>query len=488
MSGIDQIARAALAGALNSLWIALALAVAAWTLSRCLPRTNAATRHLLWWAVLAVVLLVPFGALDWGVHRGLERGSDRGAAGGPAVTAPPSAAAAAPAVFTPPQPPQTIFPLRIPSGNWLRGAMVLWGLFGLVQLFRIAWSFAYLRKVRRGAHAAPEAIDERFRYWVAASAIRRPVRLLISRQVASPMATGFRHPAVILPAPLLAQFGEGELDHVLLHELAHVARRDDWTNLLARCLSAIAGLHPVAAWVMRQIARERELASDDWVVSRTGEARPYAASLARLFELCRTRRRMVLAAGMAGSASHLGERIEILLHSGRQFSGRASLARLALTATALLALVAAGARAPRWIVLAQPPAAPAHDTPRPDTPVNPHGSFLAALVAAGYGNLSVEEIISLKDHGIDARFLAGISQSGWQRMTAAELIALHDHGVPPEMLRALRDAGFQHLEIREAIDAFEKGVRQATLREAAEYGTHLTLAQIVKLKQSGVIR
>jgi sugar phosphate isomerase/epimerase len=73
-------------------------------------------------------------------------------------------------------------------------------------------------------------------------------------------------------------------------------------------------------------------------------------------------------------------------------------------------------------------------------------------------------------------------------MTAAELIALHDHGVPPEMLRALRDAGFEHVEIREAIDAFEKGVRQATLREAAEYGTHLTLAQIVKLKQSGVIR
>jgi hypothetical protein len=56
------------------------------------------------------------------------------------------------------------------------------------------------------------------------------------------------------------------------------------------------------------------------------------------------------------------------------------------------------------------------------------------------------------------------------------------------MLRALRDAGFEHVEIREAIDAFEKGVRQATLREAAEYGTHLTLAQIVKLKQSGVIR
>jgi hypothetical protein len=276
---------------------------------------------------------------------------------------------------------------------------------------------------------------------------------------------------------------------VLLHELAHVARCDDWSNLFARCLSALVGLHPVAAWILRQIARERELACDDWVVSRIGEARPYAASLARLFEVCRGQRRVVLATGMAGRASQLGERIEALLASGRQFSARASLIRVGVTTMALLALVAAGAQAPHWIALAQSTAtataAPAGDAPRP---VNPHGSFLAALVAAGYGNLSVDEIIALKDHGIDARFLADFSQSGWEKMAARELIGMHDHGVPAEMLRALRDAGFEHLEIDKVINAYEQGVRPGTLKEAAQYGAHLTLPQIVKLKQAGVIQ
>ena len=198
------------------------------------------------------------------------------------------------------------------------------------------------------------------------------------------------------------------------------------------------GLHPVAAWVLRQVARERELACDDWVVSRTGEARPYAASLARLFELCRARRRMVLAAGMAGSASHLGERIETLLASGRHFSTRASLVRVGSRRRGA-ARAGSGRRAraaldrPGAIVIAR---AGSRTSP-PRCSVNPHGSFLAALVAAGYGNLSVDEIIALKDHGIDAEFLAGISESGWERMTARELIDLHDHGVPPEMLRAL---------------------------------------------------
>jgi hypothetical protein len=120
--------------------------------------------------------------------------------------------------------------------------------------------------------------------------------------------------------------------------------------------------------------------------------------------------------------------------------------------------------------------------------VNPHGSFLAALVAAGYGNLPVDEIIALKDHGIDARFLADLSQSGWDKMAARNLIDMHDHGVPAEMLRALRDAGFQHLEIDKVINAYEQGVRPGTPKEATQYGTHLTLSQIVKLKQAGVIQ
>jgi beta-lactamase regulating signal transducer with metallopeptidase domain len=482
--GVKLILGAALASVLNTLWVGLAIAAVAWALGRYLPRTNAATRHLLGWAALALVLLVPFAALEREPIRDMN--SVKTAA---VVEAASVVSSHAPDAAAPLAPPRAIFPLQLQGGHWLAVAMGIWMVFGFLQLCRIASSFVYLRKLKRGSHAAPHALADRFQYWVAACGIRRPVRLLVSQRIQSPMATGFRRPAVIVPSNLFAHFDEGEFDHVLLHELAHVARRDDWSNLFARCLNAVVGLHPVAAWTLRQIARERELACDDWVVSRIGEARPYAASLARLFEVCRGQRRIGLATGMAGRASRLGERIEALLASGRQFSARASFIRVGITTMALLALVAAGAQAPHWITLAQSPTAntpaPAGDAPRP---VNPHGSFLAALVAAGYGNLSVDEIIALKDHGIDARFLADFSQSGWDKMAARELIQMHDHGVPAEMLRALRDAGFQHLEIDRVINAYEQGVRPRTLNEAAQYGTHLTLPQIVKLKQAGVIQ
>jgi hypothetical protein len=44
------------------------------------------------------------------------------------------------------------------------------------------------------------------------------------------------------------------------------------------------------------------------------------------------------------------------------------------------------------------------------------------------------------------------------------------------------------VEIRSVIEAYEQGVRPETLKDAVQYGSHLTLAQIVRLKQAGVIR
>ena len=63
MSGIleslNQSSAAALAAVVNSLWQAVAVAAAAWLVMRFTPRMNAATRHILWWAVLAMVVVLP---------------------------------------------------------------------------------------------------------------------------------------------------------------------------------------------------------------------------------------------------------------------------------------------------------------------------------------------------------------------------------------------------------------------------------------------
>jgi hypothetical protein len=521
-----------------------------------------------------------------------------------------------------------------------------------MQLGRIAWSYGYLRQVKRRAHRASPELRRSFDAWMMSCGVHRTTVLLVSKEIGSPMAVGFRQPAVILPAALLEHFHEPELDHVLLHELAHIARQDDWTNLGARLASSLLALHPVAAWVLRQIEREREMACDDWVVSMTGEARPYAASLARLFEVCFTRRRMMLASGMAQRSSHLGERIQTLLHRRGEYPSKASISRVVLSSAVLLALAIAGTQAPQWLVLAQdapvasmqeqtpppaPAAQPAPTAPRapeapqapastpspeaaPEAPQAPvpalastpplsgradtlaieqeldrlqavraglaktygprhpeleriraqiatlenvinsspapapqpgrastppaRGSFLAALVAAGYGNLSVDEIINLKSAGVTTQFLEGINQAGWGKLSAQELIDLSQHGVNPEYIRKMKAAGIRDLTLKdimelamfgvrpetmqeihglgfgpytakeaiqfaqyglridlfralkdsglgnatpnEIVEAYTVGLNARDLREARQYGSNLTLKQIVKLKMAGV--
>src|SRR6185437_10992209 len=175
----------------------------------------------------------------------------------------------------------------------------------------------------------------------------------VSDEVISPLAAGFLYPVVILPGLLVEQIAEPELDYVLLHELAHVARRDDWTNLMGRLAFAAFVLHPVAVWVLRRIEREREIACDDWVVAATGSAVPYARTLARLFEFCCTRRRELLATGMAPESSNLSERIEMLVRPRFYFSPRASLSRVSFCVAACLVLLSFAVRLPGWIAFAK---------------------------------------------------------------------------------------------------------------------------------------
>src|SRR5258708_20170297 len=137
--------------------------------------------------------------------------------------------------------------------------------------------------------------------------------LLVSDEIASPLAAGFLHPMIVMPERLLDQMDEPELDCVLLHERAHVARRDDWTNLMAGVATALFAFHPVALWILKRIEREREIACDDWVVAKTGSARRYAATLARLFEVCPVRRHELLATGMARPSPPLAHRLPLLL-------------------------------------------------------------------------------------------------------------------------------------------------------------------------------
>jgi beta-lactamase regulating signal transducer with metallopeptidase domain len=389
LASLNAFSAAGLAAVLNTLWLALAVAAFLWFALRLTPRVNAATCHAVWWAVLALVVLMPFATL-------FVRPS-------PTVSSPvrteeqirthvlPSSrkpvslrgthrAAPLPSGTLDQQPsraprlPHIRIPLEVHPGNWASDLLFLWIAVSSVLLARIVLSYIRLRGLLDRARPAGADLVLRFEEQIRGSGTSRVPQLLVSREVISPFAAGFLHPVVILPEILLEEIAEPELDYVLVHELAHIARRDDWTNLMSRLASAVFVLHPVAAWVLGRIQREREIACDEWVVAQTGSAVSYAVTLARLSEFCSTRRWELLATGMA--SSNLSKRIEILLRPRSQCSRGASLSRVLLSVAAALALVSLGVRMPGWIALAKDATVSnAHDqaTAKPQISARPIG-------------------------------------------------------------------------------------------------------------------
>jgi hypothetical protein len=123
-------------------------------------------------------------------------------------------------------------------------------------------------------------------------------------------------PVIAVAPHLLDHLGEADLDRVVIHEWAHVQRRDDVAQAVQLLVRMIAGWHPAIWWLERQLHLEREVACDDIVVSVTGSAKEYATCLTSLASLPMTAvRRLPVVA--AASRSGLRHRIVRILTTPR---------------------------------------------------------------------------------------------------------------------------------------------------------------------------
>jgi hypothetical protein len=101
---------------------------------------------------------------------------------------------------------------------------------------------------------------------------------------------------MIAVAPsLVRSLDADELDRVLIHEWAHVQRRDDLVNILQVFVRIVAGWHPALWWIDRRLHIEREIACDEITVARAGSPRSYAECLMKLASLRGTRRPVQMA-------------------------------------------------------------------------------------------------------------------------------------------------------------------------------------------------
>ena len=171
--------------------------------------------------------------------------------------------------------------------------------------------------------------------------VGRAVSLRRSLTQVMPVTAGTLAPSIVIPADADG-WDEDRRRAVLLHELAHIARQDCLTQMLAALACAAYWFHPGVWYVARRLRIEREVACDDRVLAAGAHAPEYAGHLLELAYSWSGRRAPALVVGMASSRKLEGRMRAILdpARNRRAPSKRTWLAGAALATAVLLPLAA----------------------------------------------------------------------------------------------------------------------------------------------------
>ena len=271
---------------------------------RFVPRNSSRARFVVWFSALVATALLPLLDLKLG-------GS--------------ASAGAAAGVLT----------LSVSTALWVFSGWALLASIGLLRIMAAVWQ---VRRLRQSAtEVSRERLGRELTEIVEEFSKSRPVSVLVSQEVQVPTAVGFFKSAVVLPDWMLQESASDELRHVLLHELAHLRRHDDWTNLIQKVVKALLFFHPAVWWMDRELSMQREMACDDTVLAQTASPRIYAECLARVAEKSFMRRQIALAQAAVSRMRQLSVRIGRILDPNRAQSTQSW--KPAIPAVVALALI-----------------------------------------------------------------------------------------------------------------------------------------------------
>jgi beta-lactamase regulating signal transducer with metallopeptidase domain len=311
---------------LNTAVEGIALAGLVWMLLRLVGRQNSGTRFAIWFSALVAIVALPL------------LGSSSVSSGS-----------------------RTLHGANLHEGitlstSWALYLFATWGVIAALLLLRLCVGLWRVRQIRRNCCVVElTSLDPAIALIVRDFSSHRRVKLCISDDVAIPAAIGFFRPAIVFPVWLFPQLSSEEINVILLHELAHLRRWDDWTNLAQKMVKAVFFFHPAVWWIENRLTLEREMACDDVVLTQTASPKAYASSLISFAEKLHNARGLALAQALVSRMRHMSLRITQILDAKRP-SG-AGLWKPALWVSAsLLALVfGAAPYAPQLVAFQNPP-------------------------------------------------------------------------------------------------------------------------------------
>src|SRR3989442_1527483 len=117
----------------------------------------------------------------------------------------------------------------------------------------------------------------------------------------------------------------------------------------------------------------------------------------------------------------------------------------------------------------------------------PNPEFIESLNSAGYKNLGAEDLVRLRDHGVDGEYIADMKELGYAPSNLEELVEARDHGVDASYIVSLKEAGYERLSLQELRRARDHGVTRGFIQrvKARGYGNP-SPDEVIRLRDRGL--
>ncbi|MDX1661077.1 MAG: HEAT repeat domain-containing protein [Gemmatimonadota bacterium] len=231
-------------------------------------------------------------------------------------------------------------PLRLIVAAWALGAFVVAGRY-------VAGLWAVHRIVSKARRVEDSGWNDALAWASDRLLLDSPVQLFASDEVPMPLTAGILRPVVVLPTSAL----DWSIDRrraVLVHELAHVRRKDALAHALTWVATAVWWFHPLVRVTARRLRAESERACDDLVLRAGTRASSYADHLLEI--VCASDSRAPAAAMPLAQRSEFEGRMIRILEPDARRHGLSALRAVALAVAVFVIavpLAVAGIAEPR---------------------------------------------------------------------------------------------------------------------------------------------
>lgn len=195
--------------------------------------------------------------------------------------------------------------------------VLIWFLIFSVKCLNIFSNLNHIYRIRNyRIQNPPQYWSDRVSQLSQTLNIKKHIVLLESQLVKVPSVTGFFKPIILIPVGLLSNLPQDQIEAILLHELAHIRRKDYFINLIQSFAEIIFFFNPGVLWLSSLLKEERENCCDDIAVGITKSKSKFIHALVSFQEY--NMKQNELAMGFGGRRNQLLERAKRIIHDNNK--------------------------------------------------------------------------------------------------------------------------------------------------------------------------